>query len=346
MTPPLPPAAALPTRFTARFGLTHPVALAPMAGAAGGTLAGAISRAGGLGLLGGGYGDADWIAQEWDRAGGAPIGIGFITWKLTPALLDTALARRPVAVMLSFGDPAPFAPAIHAAGVPLICQCQSLDHARAALAAGAQVIVAQGAEAGGHGATRGTFTLVPELADHLATHAPDTLLLAAGGIADGRGLAAALVLGADGALVGTRFWAASEALVPPGFHNAALAATGDATLRSRAPDAARLLDWPAPFTIRTLRSSFTDRWHSAPDALRADPAARRAWATAQTSGDAANASPVAGEAIGLIHAVHPAADILSALIAQARAVLLSSVPKYPGGAGAGPRSDIPTQPEI
>jgi len=305
-----------------------------------------VARAGGLGLLGGGYGDADWIAREWDRAGGAPIGIGFITWSLSPALLEVALARRPVAVMLSFGDPARFAPAIHAAGVTMICQCQSLDHARAALDAGAQVIVAQGAEAGGHGATRGTLSLVPEVADHLAAHAPNTLLLAAGGIADGRGLAAALVLGADGALVGTRFWAATEALVPQGFHQAALAASGDATIRSHAPDAARLLDWPAPFTIRTLRSSFTDRWHSAPDALRASPAARAAWATAQATGDAANASPVAGEAVGLIHDIAPVADILSRLSAQASAVLASPFHKYPGGAGAGPRPDSPTQPEI
>jgi len=334
----------LTTRFTETFGLAHPVALAPMAGAAGGALAGAVARAGGLGLLGGGYGDADWIAAEWDRAGGAPIGIGFITWRLTAALLDAALARHPCAVMLSFGDPAPYAAAIHAAGVPLICQCQTLDHARAALDAGAHVIVAQGAEAGGHGATRGAMTLVPELADHLAAHAPDTLLLAAGGIADGRGLAAALVLGADGALIGTRLWAASEALVPPGFHAAAIAATGDATTRSSAPDAARLLDWPAPFTIRTLRSAFTDRWGDAPDALRTPGAAnaRIAWAAAQAAGDAAEGTPVAGEAVALVRDIAPASDILDRVLAEAVARLSSfSVLKYPGGAGAGPRSDIP-----
>ena len=149
------------TRFTTAFDLTHPVALAPMAGAAGGALAAAVARAGGLGLLGGGYGDPDWIAAEWDRAGDAPIGVGFITWRLTLAVLAAALARQPKALMLSFGDPTPFAAAIHDAGVPLICQCQTLDHAHAALDAGAGVIVAQGAEAGGHGATRGTMSLVP-----------------------------------------------------------------------------------------------------------------------------------------------------------------------------------------
>ncbi len=308
----------LKTRFTEAFGLAHPVALAPMAGAAGGRLAGAVARAGGLGLLGGGSGDGDWIAREWAAAEGAPIGIGFITWKLDTGLLAECLARQPGAVMLSFGAPANFAPAIHAAGVPLICQCQTLEHARAALDAGAQVLVAQGGEAGGHGATRSTMTLVPEIADLLAARAPDALLLAAGGIADGRGLAAALVLGADGALLGTRFWAAEEALVPAGFHAAALAASGDATIRGHAPDAARQLDWPAPFTIRTLRSRFTEAWAGNPAGLRQDAAARAAWAAAQTAGDAAAGSPVAGEAVGLIRTIEPAAAILDQLVAEAR----------------------------
>lgn len=332
----------LNTRFTAAFDLRHPVALAPMAGAAGGALAAAVARAGGLGLLGGGYGDAGWIAREWDAAGAAPIGVGFITWRLEVAVLEAALARGPRAVMLSFGDPARFAPAIHAAGVPLVCQCQSVEHLRAALDAGARVVVAQGGEAGGHGAGRGTMTLVPELADHLAGAAPEVLLLAAGGIADGRGLAAALMLGADGVLVGSRFWAATEALVPAGFHAAALAAGGDATRRGRVPDAARLLDWPAPFDIRTLRSSFTDRWADDPDALRAPGAAnaRAAWAAAQAAGDADEGSPVVGEAVGLIRDIAPAAALLDRISAEALHRLSAvgscavAAETYPGGAGS------------
>lgn len=109
--------------------------------------------------------------------------------------------------MLSFGSPVPFAPRIKAAGATLICQVQNMEHARAAVDVGADVIVAQGAEAGGHGLVRATFTLVPEIADYLAKAAPATVLVAAGGVADGRGLAAALMLGADGALIGSRFWA-------------------------------------------------------------------------------------------------------------------------------------------
>jgi NAD(P)H-dependent flavin oxidoreductase YrpB (nitropropane dioxygenase family) len=123
------------------------------------------------------------------------------------------LAHVLAAVMLSFGDPHPFAPAIKAAGRLLICQVQDMRHARAALDEGADIVVAQGTEAGGHGARRATMTLVPEVADLLAQRSPETLLVAAGGIADGRGLAAALMLGADGVLVGSRLWASPEALV-------------------------------------------------------------------------------------------------------------------------------------
>ena len=123
-----------------------------------------------------------------------------------PDLLDQVLAHAPAVLMLSFGDPKPFAPAIHAAGSRLICQVQTIAHTQAALECGADIIVAQGSEAGGHGAARATLTLVPEVADLLARASPTTLLVAAGGIADGRGLAACLMLGADGVLLGSRPW--------------------------------------------------------------------------------------------------------------------------------------------
>ena len=179
------------------------------------------------------------------------------------------LERDPACLFLSFGDPRPFAAEIAAAGVPLICQVQTLDHARDAVEAGAQVIVAQGGEAGGHGASRAVMTLVPEVVDYLTRAAPEVLLLAAGGIADGRGLAAALMLGADGVLVGTRLWASAECLAPRPMLEAAVAAGGDATLRSSLPDIARGLDWPAPFTIRTVENDFTRRWQQDPEGLRA-----------------------------------------------------------------------------
>ena len=129
-----------------------------------------ISRAGGLGLIGGGYGDGDWLEREFSAAGNERVGCGFITWSLAkkPELLEQALAKSPAALMLSFGSPAPFAARIKQSGVPMICQVQSMAHAREAVDAGADVIVAQGGEAGGHSGSRSTFTLVPEVADFLA----------------------------------------------------------------------------------------------------------------------------------------------------------------------------------
>ena len=204
------------TRLTRKFDLDHPIVSAPMAMAAGGALAAAVTASGGLGLIGGGYGDPDWIETAFRDAGNARVGVGLITWKLAqqPGVLTRVLEHDPAAVLLSFGDPTGFAAEIDAAGVPLICQVQSLEHVHQAIEAGATVIVAQGGEAGGHGASRATMTLVPEVADLLARIAPEVVVLAAGGVGDGRGLAAALMLGADGVLIGTRFWASKEALVP------------------------------------------------------------------------------------------------------------------------------------
>ena len=119
------------------LGIEKPLALAPMGSASGGALAAAVSGAGGLGLIGAGYGDADWMREQFRLAGGARVGVGFITWSLArrPALLDLALQHKPAAIMLSFGDPAPFAETIRRAGAKLILQVQDVETAKQALAA-------------------------------------------------------------------------------------------------------------------------------------------------------------------------------------------------------------------
>ena len=314
----------LRTRLTERFGLAHPIVLAPMAFAAGGALAAAVSRAGGLGLIGGGYGDLAWIDEQFAEAGDAPVGCGFITWRLRerPGVLERVLERRPRAVLLSFGDPRPFAPLVRDAGVPLLCQVQTRADAEQAIEAGADVVVAQGAEAGGHGDRRATLTLVPEIADLLAARAPDTLLCAAGGIADGRGLAAALVLGADGALVGSRLWATEEARVSDRMHAAALAAGGDATVRTSVMDIARGLAWPERFTARVLRNRFTERWHGRERELReAGADAAREWSEGWAAGDPDRSNTFVGEAVGLIDAIEPARVVIERMAAGAARLL-------------------------
>lgn len=312
------------TRLTRRLGLKLPILLAPMGGAAGGRLAAAVTNAGGLGLIGGGYGDAQWLDREFAAAGNTRIGGGFITWSLArdPELLDRMLSHAPAAVMLSFGDPTPFAPAIKSAGSTLICQVQTLAHTSQALEAGADIIVAQGSEAGGHGATRATLTLVPEVADLLARESPDTLLLAAGGIADGRTMAAALMLGADGVLLGTRLWAAEECLIHPNHQRAALSSNGDATLRVTTPDIARGYDWPAEFTGRVLRTPFIERWNGREAEHRAAAETLRpAYNAAVAEGRTADAGVFVGEAIGLMSTIEPAATIIDRLAAQAATLL-------------------------
>ncbi len=312
------------TRLTERLDLRHPIVLAPMALVSGGALASAVTGAGGLGMIGGGYGDADWLRRELAAAGNQRVGCGFITWSLAqqPHLLDLVLEHRPASVMLSFGDPAPFAPKVKAAGIPLICQVQTLAHAREALAAGADILVAQGTEAGGHGATRGTIALAPAVVDLVSRNAPETLVLAAGGIADGRGLAAALALGADGVLVGTRFYAAAESLAPDAVKRRITDIGGDDTLRTSVFDIVREKDWPKPFTIRGARNALTAEWQGREAELAAEgKGAVDRYNQAVSALDLEIMGVFAGEGADLIADVAPAATLLERMAAEAEAAL-------------------------
>ncbi len=310
---------AFKTPVTELFEIEHPVLLAPMALASGGALAAAVSKAGGLGLIGGGYGDARQLEDEFAAAGNVRVGVGFITWSLAkqPALLDQALSHAPAAIMLSFGDPRPFAGAIKAAGAKLICQVQSVRGAQTAAEAGADAIVAQGAEAGGHGASRGTLGLTPAVVDEV----PSIPVLAAGGIADGRGLAAALMLGAAGALVGTLFLATPECLWPESFKDRVVKARGDDTVRTSVFDRLRGIDWPADYTGRAIRNATFERWllHERELSRIVDEECVRYDASPQD--DAETRVVYAGEAVDQIDAVMPADERLVRLVADAEALL-------------------------
>ena len=267
------------------------------------------------------------MEAEFSKAGNQLVGCGFITWSMAknPDLLDLALARKPAAMMLSFADPEPFAKKIHAAGVPLICQVHNLEHANRALAAGAVVLVAQGTDAGGHGlTTRGTISLVPSVLDLVARERPDVLVLASGGIADGRGIAAALMLGADGVLLGTRFWATQEALIHPAAKARVVAATGDETIRTSVYDIVRNRAWPAGYTGRQMRNTFIETWHGREDELRALAVEeRKAIEAADKSGDYDVSNVTVGEAIGLVQDLPPAGALVERLAADAEAHLTS-----------------------
>jgi nitronate monooxygenase len=300
--------------ITALLGIEKPLVLAPMGFVSGGALAAAVSQAGGLGLIGAGYGDAGWIRREFGEARGARVGVGFITWSLAknPALLDLALGYKPSAVMLSFGDPRPFAEKIRASGAKLICQVQSVALAREALEAQPDVLVAQGTEAGGHGGTRSLFALLPAVKD-IAGALP---VLAAGGIGERRGFDAAMALGAAGVLVGTRFSAADEALTSPQAKRRIVEAGGDLTLRTTVFDVVRGYDagW-AGITGRALRNRFTDAWHGREQELaaRREAEVKKYWQAVDDQ-NFDTALIFAGEGVDLIDAVLPAAEIVRRMV--------------------------------
>jgi len=311
------------TRLTELLGIQHPIISAPMAMVADAKLATAVSKAGGFGILGGGYGDEAWLTHELEIAGDARIGVGFITWSMAknPRLLDLALERKPAAIMLSFGDVAPHADKIKKAGALLISQVQTVKHAKAALANGADILIAQGAEAGGHGDARGTFALVPAVVD-AARGVP---VAAAGGVADGRGLAAALMLGADGVLMGSRFYATLEAAIHHAAKERVVATSGDETIRSIMFDIVRRNVWPAPYGIRTLRNAFFDKWRGRETELlqhQATEAAR--YEKARDAADFDTAGVVAGEAADMISDIPPAAEVVERVVKEASALLAGS----------------------
>lgn len=323
---PAAPMALLRTAFTERLSVAHPVALAAMDLVADARLVQAVSAAGGFGFLGGGYGEEGWLRQQlaqlgaWAEVARQPFGVGFITWSLArqPGLLDLALAARPSAIWLSFGDVAPFADRIKSAGALLVCQVQTEAMAREALAAGADLLVAQGAEAGGHGASRGTLALVPALVDLAGPGVP---VLAAGGIADGRGLAAALMLGAAGVVMGTRFYATAEAAGFEAARQRIVAASGDDSQRSIVFDISRRTVWPAPFTGRCLVNDHLRRWAGRELELLRAPGEVERYAQARAAGEFDTAAVIAGEAAGLVHDVPTVRELLDRLVAQAAALL-------------------------
>ena len=312
------------TPLNALLGLKHPVLLAPMDVIAGARLVAAVSDAGGFGILGGGYGDKAWLEQETARLRqlASPFGVGFITWSLArqPELLDIALEAGPRAIMLSFGDPAPFAARIKAAGARLICQVQSEDMARQALDAGADILVAQGSEAGGHGASRTTIDIVPAIVDLAAGRVP---VVAAGGIGDGRGLAAMMMLGAAGVLLGTRFYASLEADGSEEAKKRICAASSGDTVRGIIFDLSRNNVWPAPFTGRCLVNDHARRWIGREvELLQNVGRVAVEYAAAKAAGNFDVAAVIAGEAVGLIHDIPPAAEIVERIVTEADQIML------------------------
>lgn len=314
----------LRTRLCDLLGIELPLLNAPMGGAATGELAAAVSAAGGLGLIGGSsVADPDWlraqirlVRERTDK----PFGVGFITHRLSnmPGLYEVALAERVPVIAHSFADPGPYMAAARQAGCTVLCQVRDVDGALEAARAGVDVVVAQGTEAGGHTGGVATLPLVPQIVDAVAP----IPVIAAGGIADGRGLAAALMLGADGAWLGTAFLASPESAYRPGQKARVLSLASNETVLTEVFDIVRKSTWPRDVVARAARNSFTDRWQGREEELRrardtVAPDAMRA-----TEADDNTVAVVwAGQAAGMVHRVEPAGDVVRRVIAEAEQAL-------------------------
>ena len=312
------------------FGLTYPVMSAPMALHSGGTLAAAVSAIGGLGSFGGIHPSKgpDWMRAEVAtirRRTDRPFAVGFITHFLPFAepLFEAALAERPAAIALSFADPQPWIGRCRDAGARVICQVQNYEDADLAIVAGADVLVVQGNEAGGH---TGTMSLLPFLAGVVARY-PDVPVLAAGGIADGRTLAAALIAGAEGAWLGTAFLATPEAIEVHDIHKRLIVESdGTDTVFTRAYDIVSGLPWPASIGERVHRNRFTDEWSEREADLREKSAAR----VSPSAADAFDAPPdpetdpvLYGQSAGSVNKIRPAAEVVRAVSEGAERILRS-----------------------
>jgi nitronate monooxygenase len=314
----------LHTRLCDLFGIDYPVLNAPMGGGdAPAELAAAVSDAGGLGLIGGTtIGGTEWLVTQIRRARELterPFGVGLISHLPGAAkLMATALDEGVRIIAHSFADPAPFVEAAHEAGAIVLCQVRTLDGAQRAAAAGVDVVTAQGTEAGGHTGRVSTLPLVPAVVDAVAP----LPVVAAGGIADGRGIAAALMLGADGVWIGTRFLGTHECGVSDAYKSRVIAATTDDTSLTHVFDIAQGIPWPEGVAGRAIRNRFVERWQGREEQLRT-------WA-AEHGDEYRSVGPRAeveehaiwaGEAASFVTGIEYASDVVRDLVGDAAEVL-------------------------
>jgi enoyl-[acyl-carrier protein] reductase II len=312
------------TRLTDVLQIEHPVMLAGMGGVSYAPLVAAVSEAGGFGCLGAGAMTIDQMVEEMRAVKAAtdkPFGVDLLTAMPGDLVgqVELIIAGGADVFVAALGVPLEVIDLCHRNGVIVINMCGKVEHARRAVEAGCDIVVAQGTEAGGHTGTVATFPLVPQVVDAVGDRVP---VVAAGGIFDGRHLAAALALGADGVWVGTRFIATPEARSAPGYKDALIRTAEDGTVVSRAYSGK---------TMRTIRSEYTKYFEEHPEELSPFPqqlarsigdGALHLGADESTSGvDLDRECYPAGQGVGAIHELIPAAELVARFVAEAEAVL-------------------------
>lgn len=317
------PPARISTRLTELLGIDHPIMLAGMGGVSYSNLCGAVSKAGGFGCLGAAVMAPEKLGQELEavrKITDKPFGVNLLA--AVPEQIDRSiglLIEHGVRLLVSgLGVPRDAVERLHAGGVLVAAVCGKRQHAERAVEAGCDIVIAQGTEAGGHTGSIATMALVPVVVDAVGKAVP---VVAAGGIADGRGLAAALSLGADGVWVGTRFAASVEARRLDGYHEALLQRTEADTVITRAYSGK---------TMRVLKNQWTEHYEAHPEELKPFPGQRehaiREGATHLGAAEGVPVNPsiegyLCGQAVGLIHEILPASAIVTSMVEQAASIL-------------------------
>jgi len=311
--------------------IEHPVALGGMGSATSPELVAEVSRAGGLGALGCHHLTPDQIAARTSdirRQTNKPFGLNFLLFDTREDSFAAALELRPSVMQFAWARPDQdlkhYFDRAHDAACKVTYMAGTVSEARRAAKAGADVIIAQGTEGGGHVGWMASMPLIPMIVDAVAP----TPVLAAGGFADGRGLVAALSLGADGILLGTRFLATVESPLHPNFKQAIVDSDGHDTQLSEIPDIAAGLVWPGAMT-RSRRNRFIERWAGREWALR--QARAEAFArlqAARKSGDIDEGPLSMGQDAGLIGDILPAAEIVKRIVQQAEEILTYRLPHF------------------
>jgi nitronate monooxygenase len=302
------------TWLTDRFGISVPVVSAPMAGVAGGALAAAVSEAGALGMLGiGGRATPEWVARECAVAAASrrPYGVGLLAWALAdiPGQVDAVVDASPALVSIGYGPYAEQVARLRSAGSVVATTVGNLSEARAAEAAGVDVIVARGLEGGGHGRDDvATLPLLQSVLDVVSVP-----VLAAGGIVTARGVAAVLAAGAAGAWVGSAFLMCVEGTTTPEQRARLAAATDTDTVYGRVFDIGKRAGWPRDWGDRALRNAFYDTWAGREDELAADDTARDGYAAAAADQDFGTAAVQVGQGVASLTAERTAAEVVAEL---------------------------------
>jgi enoyl-[acyl-carrier protein] reductase II len=311
------------TRLTEMLGIEHPVMLAGMGGVSYHQLVAAVSEAGGIGTFGASTMGAEELPQEIAAAKALtskPIGVDLLT--ALPGQVERGIQSvidgGAALFVAGLGVPREVIDLLHANNILVGSMCGKVRHAVAAVASGVDIVIAQGTEGGGHTGTVATMALIPQVVDAVDGKVP---VVAAGGLFDGRGLAASLALGADGVWIGTRFIATPEARAVNGYKESLLELAEDGTVISRAFTGK---------TCRVIRNDWTQYYEQHPEELQPFPAQAVAsgragvnhlGAPSGTEVDVRKEFMPCGQGVGAIRELVPAGDIVRSIVAEAEAVI-------------------------